>query len=533
MQDTVVDVTSEAFAARLAALLRAARTDQGRPLRALARSSRGSFSARTLRALESGQADLRGLQLPALASLYRLDLAALLQERVPLTADLSGGVIATAGLVRTFTPGDRDGLLLAYLHLVRDLRDLQAAPSLALRRDDVEVLATSLRSEAVAVLDRLGQLMGSTVTQRRSAVAMFAAGAALVVLSTGAVAVETGLYQPAGDPEPGSVVTVTASASMDDDEDIQEPLDGLGTLLPRPGADRRLPATGTTPGGSDAGPVPFDQASPPAPTVGPAPAPTAAAVSAGADTPTTSPVTPADGPEVRSPSGTPGPESQAPSPPSDDVPGLDVPAVDAPPGDVPPVDAPPVDPPPLVEEADAPGSPDDASEGDGSTGPGSDATDGTGDEAPGDPTDEVDPGDGPDPADDDADGSAGGSPGNSQGAGNSSDVGQPGNSGNTNAGGGNPDAGGGNPNAGGEHGEGSGGSAEQDEPGMGPDPDPEVDLEPDAGGEGSAGGSPGNSQGAGNSSDVGQPGNSGNANAGGGAPDAGGGNPNAGGGRGR
>jgi hypothetical protein len=369
MQDTVVDVTSEAFAARLAALLRAARTGQGRPLRALARSSRGSFSARTLRALENGQADVRGLQLPALASLYRPDLAALLQERVPLTA----------GLVRTFTPGDRDGLLLAYLHLVRDLRDLQTAPSLALRRDDVEVLATSLRSEAVAVLDRLGQLMGSTVTQRRSAVAMFAAGAALVMLSTGAVAVETGLYQPGGDLEPGSDVAVTTSASMDDGDGIPEPLDGPDPLPPRPGAERQAPAIGTTPGGSHADAAPSGQGTPTVPSVEPAPAaaPTAAAVSLGAGTPTTSPEMATAGPEVRSPAVTPVPGSKAPSPPSVDVPGLD---------------APPVDPPPPVQEADAPGSPPGASEGDGSKGSGSDATGGTGDEAPGSPTEEVDGG---------------------------------------------------------------------------------------------------------------------------------------------
>ncbi len=284
-----------------------------------------------LRALENGQADLRGLHLPALASLYRLDLAALLKERVPLTVDLSGGVIATAGLVRTFTPGGQDGLLLAYLHLVRDLRDLQTAPSLALRRVDVEVLATSLRSEAVAVLDRLGPLMGSTVPQRRSAVSL------------------------------------------------------------------------------------------------------------GAGTPTTSPVTAAGGPEMRSPSVTPGPESKAPWPPSADVPGLDAPSVDVL----------PVDPPPPDQEADAPGSPPGSSEGDGSTGSGSDATDGTGDEAPGSSTKEVEPGVDPVLADDDADGSSGGSPGNSQAAGNSSNVGQPGNSGNANAGGGATDVGGGNPNAGG------------------------------------------------------------------------------------
>lgn len=148
---------------------------------------------RTLREVESGQADLRAVDLAALAALYRIDLAELLQERVPIRADLAAGTISTAGLVRSFTPGESDALLVAYLRLVRDLRDLQTAPSIALRRDDVETLATSLRWEVTTVLDRLGQLMGSTVIQRRSAVAMFLAGAALIVLSSAAVALEPGL----------------------------------------------------------------------------------------------------------------------------------------------------------------------------------------------------------------------------------------------------------------------------------------------------------------------------------------------------
>ena len=206
MEQATVDTTSEAFGARLAAILRAARQDQERSLRGMAWWSGSSFRFRTLKDLEAGRADLRGLDLAALASLYRIDLAALVQDRVALVVDAAAGTISTAGLVRSFDTDHQDGLLLAYLHLVRDLRDLQQAQSIALRREDVEALAGGLRADAASVLDRLGELMGSTVTQRRSAVAMFAAGAALIVLSTGAIALEPGLHQPSGEGEDGSEV---------------------------------------------------------------------------------------------------------------------------------------------------------------------------------------------------------------------------------------------------------------------------------------------------------------------------------------
>jgi hypothetical protein len=183
MHPTLVDMTTATFAARLAAILRAARDDQERSLRSLSWASRGSFRIGVLRDVEAGKADLRGVDLAALAALYRIDLSELLQERAPIRADLAAGTIATGGLVRTFAPGDRDALLVAYVRLVRDLRDLHTAPSIALRRDDVEVLAASLSTDAPEVLERLGRLMSATAIRRRSAVAMFLAGAALIVLT--------------------------------------------------------------------------------------------------------------------------------------------------------------------------------------------------------------------------------------------------------------------------------------------------------------------------------------------------------------
>lgn len=265
MQRTMVDTTTATFSARLAAILRAARDDQGRSVRSLVWASRGTFRRGALRALESGQGDLRGVDLASLAALYRIDLGELLQERVPVRADLEAGTIATAGLVRSFTPGDSDALLVTYLGLVRDLRDLRTAPSIALRRGDVETLAAALRSEAIAVLDRLGQLMGSTVTQRRSAVAMFLAGAALIVLSTGAVALPPGSHEPAAHAEAGPEVAISLVASADErivhgppvappaGADVSPPVDGPPVVVESP-----VEAAPVDPGPTDLEAVPRD-----------------------------------------------------------------------------------------------------------------------------------------------------------------------------------------------------------------------------------------------------------------------------------
>jgi hypothetical protein len=474
VEPVTVDIMGEAFGARLAAILRAARHDQERSLRATARSSGGSFRSRTLKELETGRADLQGLDLAALASLYRIDLDALLRERIPLVVDVPAGTISTAGLGRSFDPGHQDGLLLAYLHLVRDLRDLHEARSIALRREDIEVLASGLRADPAAVLDRLGELMGSTVTQRRSAVAMFAAGAALIVLSTGAVALDFGLYQPADDGEDApevAVVTLAAADDFGDRDDFGNRGDlGGGDVLydgPESALEPLVPATGApataselaspAPGPSAAPPVidvppsvtpggpPATPGGPPATPGGPAGAgggvpPVGDAVAGGpvvdvpvADAPPAGPSVPDVPEEADAAPGTPGPDGSAPDGvlpvdgQPDDLPPVDEPSAEVPsehvaPGDLSPVDGPPVDEPsvgappsdlPLVD-----------------AGPGTDAPGSEGGSEGSDPGD-------PDPGVDEPTSPVGegGTPGNSPEVGNTPNVGTPGNSGNPNAGG--------------------------------------------------------------------------------------------------
>jgi hypothetical protein len=110
------------------------------------------------------------------------------RPRMPLTIDLAAGVIQAGGHRASFDPAADDAIELAYLRLVRRMRDVHREPAFVLRSDDVEALAVVLRRDAVTVLDRLGELMGATVTQRRSMVTAFLAGALLIAVATGSVA---------------------------------------------------------------------------------------------------------------------------------------------------------------------------------------------------------------------------------------------------------------------------------------------------------------------------------------------------------
>lgn len=193
MPPGATDTTSEVFAARLGRLLGAARDEQGASLREMARATTGAATGRQLRAIEAAEADLTRFDVASIATAYDLDLSLLLGARVPVEVTLDGGVLHAAGSTRHFTPGDVDGLLAAYLQLVRELRDLPADSAVAVRRDDVEVLARHLGADAATVLDRLAAAIGATSTERGSLVALFAAGAAVLVLAASTVATETGL----------------------------------------------------------------------------------------------------------------------------------------------------------------------------------------------------------------------------------------------------------------------------------------------------------------------------------------------------
>jgi len=190
MVPTATD-TTEVFAARLGRLLHAARSERGASLRDTARATAGAATGRQLRAIEAAEADLTRFDVALIAAAYGLDLSSMLGERAPLEVDLGAGMLRTGGQTRYVGSGDVEGLLVAYLELVRDVRELPADSAVAVRRDDVEVLARHLGLDTSTVLDRLAALIGATHAQRGSLLALLTAGAAAFVLTAGALAVDT------------------------------------------------------------------------------------------------------------------------------------------------------------------------------------------------------------------------------------------------------------------------------------------------------------------------------------------------------
>jgi hypothetical protein len=207
----VIDLAGVAFGRRLANLLLVSRKQQGVSRRTLARRSGGTFTNRDLKAAETAKRPFGPTAVGELAALYRVDLAVILPERLPLAID-EGGVISTGGIEIRFVPGDEDSLLTAYLKLVRVLRRQQHARAVDLRRGDIEAIATHLESDPLPLLDRLGALMGGTRAQRRTMAALFATGAMVVGLSSGASAgMAPGEFDPSSTVPPMVVEVPTAT----------------------------------------------------------------------------------------------------------------------------------------------------------------------------------------------------------------------------------------------------------------------------------------------------------------------------------
>jgi len=186
--ESTININSREFARRLAAHLRVARERGNLSTKELAARSNGVFKASTLEALEAGHRSLANLDLAHLSDLYHVDLDALLQPRMSVMVRPDG--MLTAGAVSVgFDPADSDSLLLSYLRLVRDLRNQRRAPVVALRREDVESLASYLQLDGAVVVERLGKLMGFTRAQRRTMTVLFAAGAGVIMAATTVFAV--------------------------------------------------------------------------------------------------------------------------------------------------------------------------------------------------------------------------------------------------------------------------------------------------------------------------------------------------------
>jgi hypothetical protein len=175
-----VDISSVAFARRMANLLLATRRERRVSIGRLARHSGGRFSKRDLRAWEAGERPLDAPTVLQLTGLYGCDVSQILPLRLPIAVEF--GRISAGGVSAPFEPLSSTSLLEAYLRLVRSLRRQKSAPTVELRRDDIEVLAAYLQEKGEVVVERLGALMGATRSQRTAMAGLFATGAVVIGL---------------------------------------------------------------------------------------------------------------------------------------------------------------------------------------------------------------------------------------------------------------------------------------------------------------------------------------------------------------
>jgi|GEM_PF-2277849 len=202
-----VDIHSEAFQLRLANLLVATRTRNGLGVGQMVRAGEGRFSKRDLKEFEAGTRPLDETTIDELATLYRADLGAILPLRLPVV--ISANRVSAGGVHEEYDNADPDGLLAAYLTLVRTLRRQRRTPVVDLRRDDVEVLAGFLQEPHESVVNRLATLMHATQSKRTAMVGVLATGAVVIGLVGTAAAVGVGDATPSDTTDTTTVVIDT------------------------------------------------------------------------------------------------------------------------------------------------------------------------------------------------------------------------------------------------------------------------------------------------------------------------------------
>jgi hypothetical protein len=231
VRGTIIDTSSTAFARRLGNLLIATREHRGVSPRSLVRDSGGRFTRFDLKAIEAGTMELDDIIIDDVVELYQADIGAILPLRLPVV--VSRGLLTAGGVSTSFAPDDSLSLLRSYLLLVRSMRRQKAAPSVDLRREDVESIAAYLGETGEAVVMRLGALMGATRTQRTAMASLFTTGA-LVIGLVGSVAAggpadegggsmagpSTTISAVYGDSGVGSPVGATEVATTTDQGDV-------------------------------------------------------------------------------------------------------------------------------------------------------------------------------------------------------------------------------------------------------------------------------------------------------------------------
>ena len=202
-----VRLEPQGWAPRLGRALHQTRTARDVSLRALARESNGRFTTRDLRQFEQGARPAGELLSRLLADLYQLELEEIVPERSALDVDLGAGVITTGGATVSLAPvpDPVQATLTAYLDLVWALRGVKGG-QVALRTNDVLVLADVLALDEDVVVDGLADLMQCSRGEARTLVAalrrhtVIVPVSALLVLGAGAGLSSTvsGLLFPSG-----------------------------------------------------------------------------------------------------------------------------------------------------------------------------------------------------------------------------------------------------------------------------------------------------------------------------------------------
>lgn len=259
-----VDIHSEAFQLRLANLLVATRTRNGLGVGQMVRASEGRFSKRDLKDFEAGTRPLDDATIDELATLYRADLGAILPLRLPVV--ISANRVSAGGVHEEYDSADPDGLLAAYLTLVRTLRRQRRTPVVDLRRDDVEVLAGFLQEPHETVVHRLATLMHATQSKRTAMVGVLATGAVVVGLVGTAAAVGGGDATPTDSTDTTTVVIETTVPTSDSVVDTTVPV----TDTVAPSTSTTLVVTTTV---ADTTPAPVTTQQVPVTTAKPAPPP--------------------------------------------------------------------------------------------------------------------------------------------------------------------------------------------------------------------------------------------------------------------
>ena len=145
---------------RLAELLTTTRLAAGLALGDIEERAAGRFSVGELQLIETGGLALDDEDLRAVASLYGVDLGAVVPSRAVLEIDRAEGRLVVADTQQRFLPGDDDRqIMLRYLALVYRLRDQTPGLLLPARVDDLDILARVFGTDPDRVSHELQRLM--------------------------------------------------------------------------------------------------------------------------------------------------------------------------------------------------------------------------------------------------------------------------------------------------------------------------------------------------------------------------------------